>query len=34
VVEILEAINHSMEHQTPVEIQSNFTPPTPMEWAK
>lgn len=33
VVEILEAISQAMERQTPVEIKSGFTPPTPMEWA-
>jgi predicted dehydrogenase len=33
VVEILEAITQSIQSQQPVAIHSNFTPPTPMEWA-
>lgn len=33
VVEILEAITTSLKQQKPIDIRSNFTPPTPMEWA-
>jgi predicted dehydrogenase len=33
VVEILEAITRSMEHKQPIAIHSDFTSPTPMEWA-
>ncbi len=33
VVEILEAITTSIEQHQPVLIHSDFTPPTPMEWA-
>ncbi len=32
VVEILEAVSHSIELGGPVEVHSTFTPPTPMEW--
>lgn len=34
VVEILEAITHSMQTSQPVSVHSSFSPPTPMEWAE
>jgi predicted dehydrogenase len=34
VVEILAAISTSASEGRPVEISSDFTPPTPMEWAE
>ena len=34
VVEILNAVGTSIERGGPVEITSNFTQPTPMEWAE
>lgn len=34
VVEILEAISQSMARQEPVQIYSDFIPPTPMEWGR
>ena len=34
VVEILEAITRSSQQGGPVEITSDFTPPTPMEWGQ
>jgi predicted dehydrogenase len=32
VVEVLEAISISMKEGRPVDVKSNFTPPTPMPW--
>jgi len=32
VVEVLEAISTSMKEGRPVDVKSNFTPPTPMPW--
>ena len=34
VVEICEAITTSLKQGGPVEVTSDFTPPTPMEWAQ
>jgi len=34
VVEVCEAINTSLREGRPVEIQSRFTPPPPLEWAE
>jgi predicted dehydrogenase len=33
LVEIMDAVNESMQTGRPVEVRSDFTPPAPMDWA-
>jgi predicted dehydrogenase len=34
IIEVIDAIHHSVRSGTPVEIHSDFTPPAPMPWAE